>query len=259
MPDDDLAGRVAIVTGGGSGQGAAASALFARHGASVVVADWDGSAAERVVEAIVQVGGTAVASRTDVSSEPDVQAMVGLATSAYGRLDVLFNNAGVGFSARSRFTMASVVDTPLEDWNAIIAINLTGVALGCKYALPVMAAQGNGSIVNNASINGLVALSGADAYTAAKGGVIALTRVLASDLGPKGVRVNCMCPGGVNTPMVADLVDTAESKAATESFIPLRRLAEPEELAAVALFLASDASSYINGAILPVDGGWTTR
>jgi NAD(P)-dependent dehydrogenase (short-subunit alcohol dehydrogenase family) len=259
MPDVDLAGRVAIITGGGSGQGAAASALFARHGASVVVADWDGGAAERVVEAISAAGGTAVASRTDVSAEPDVKAMVELATSTYGRLDILFNNAGVGFSARSRYTMASVVDTPLDDWNAIIAINLTGVALGCKYALPVMAAQGKGSIVNNASINGLVAMSGADAYTAAKGGVIALTRVLASDWGPKGVRVNCMCPGGVNTPMVSELVSLPEAKVTIDLFNPLQRLAEPEELAAVALFLASDASSYINGAILPVDGGWTTR
>ena len=259
MPPADLNERVAIVTGGGSGQGAAASALFAYHGARVVVADWDGEAAERVATEIVRDGGAAVASQTDVSSEPDVKTMVELATSTYGRLDVLFNNAGVGFSARSRYAMASVVDTPLEDWNAIIAINLTGVALGCKHALPVMAAQGKGSIVNNASINGLVALSGADAYTAAKGGVIALTRVLASDWGPKGVRVNCMCPGGVNTPMVAELVDLAEAKAATDLFNPLRRLAEPGELAAVALFLAGDASSYINGAILPVDGGWTTR
>lgn len=259
MSDRVLDGRVAIVTGGGSGQGAAASRLFAGSGAKVVVADWDGDAAERIATEIAQTGGDAVASKTDVSSEADVQAMVEVATTTFGRLDVLFNNAGVGFSARSRFAMASVVDTPLADWNAIIAINLTGVALGCKYALPVMSTQGTGVIINNASINALVALPGADAYTAAKGGVVALTRVLASDWGPKGIRVNCMCPGGVNTPMVAELVDLAEAKAATDLFNPLQRVAEPEELAAVALFLASDASSYINGAILPVDGGWTAR
>ncbi len=254
-----LTGKVAVVTGGGSGQGAAACRLFARHGAAVVVADWNGDAADSIAAEIDADGGTAVACRTDVSSEADIKAMIRTATGTYGRLDVLFNNAGIGFSARSRYAMAGLVDTPLQDWNAILAINLTGVALGCKHALPVMAEQGGGAIVNNSSINALVALSGADAYTAAKGGVVALTRVLAIDWGPRGVRVNCICPGGVNTPMVAEALQAPGAAEAIKQANPLGRVAEPEELAAVALFLASDAASYINGAVLPVDGGWTAR
>lgn len=254
-----LDGRSAIVTGGASGQGRAASMLFASVGAMVLVCDWDEAGAKATVSAIEQAGGIAAAIRADVSDEEDVRAMIAAATDRFGQLDVLFNNAGVGFSSRSRFAMTSVVDTPSEDWDAILAINLKGVALGCKHALPVMARQGSGVIINNASINGLVAMPGADAYTAAKGGVIALTRVLAADWGPHGIRVNCICPGGVDTPMIADIIRDSGGSQALSQGAPLGRIAKPEEIASVALFLASDASSYVTGAILPVDGGWTTR
>ena len=131
--------------------------------------------------------------------------------------------------------------------------------MGCKHAIPVMVRQGGGVIINNASINALVAMPGADAYTAAKGGIVALTRVLASDWGPKGVRVNCICPGGVDTPMIAPVLQDPQVRAAMEANCPLGRVASPEEIARVALFLASDDSSYVNGVILPVDGGWTAR
>lgn len=254
-----LDGRSAVVTGGASGQGRAASLLFAEAGAHVLVCDWDEAGAKATALAIEQGGGTAAALRSDVSDEEDVRAMIAAATDRFGRLDVLFNNAGVGFSSRSRFTMASVVDTPSEDWDAILAINLKGVALGCKYALPVMERQGGGVIINNASINGLVAMPGADAYTAAKGGVIALTRALAADWGPHGIRVNCICPGGVDTPMIADIIREKAGGQALSQGAPLGRIAQPEEIATVTLFLASDASSYMTGAILPVDGGWTAR
>jgi NAD(P)-dependent dehydrogenase (short-subunit alcohol dehydrogenase family) len=172
---------------------------------------------------------------------------------------VLFNNAAVGFSARSRFTMAGVVDTPADHWDAIVAINLKGPALCCKYILPVMAEQGGGVVINNASINGLVAMPGADAYTAAKGGVVALTRVWAADWGPKGIRVNCICPGGVDTPMIQEILADADGARAAADGVPLGRIAQPREIADVAVFLASGAASYVNGVVLPVDGGWTAK
>jgi NAD(P)-dependent dehydrogenase (short-subunit alcohol dehydrogenase family) len=254
-----LRDKVAIITGGGSGQGRAASLLFAREGARVVVADWNAESAERTVGEIRAAGGQAVATHADVSHEADVQDMIRTALDSFGRLDVLFNNAGIGFSATDRYRMASVVDTPEEAWDAILAINLKGPALGCKHAIPVMVERGGGAIVNNASINGLVALSGADAYTAAKGGVVALTRVLAADWGPKGIRVNCICPGPVETPMIAGVLTDPQVLAYMQGNCPLGRVARPEEIAQVALFLASDAASYVNGVIIPVDGGWTAR
>jgi NAD(P)-dependent dehydrogenase (short-subunit alcohol dehydrogenase family) len=254
-----LEGKVTIVTGGGSGQGAAAARLFAEHGAAVVIADWNEAGAQATAGAIEAAGGRASAIRTDVSDEDDVRAMIAAATDGYGRLDVLFNNAGIGFSETGRYKMASVVDTPLADWTAILAINLTGVALGCKHAIPVMVEQGGGVIVNNASINGISGLVGADAYTAAKGGVVALTRSMAAEWGPKGIRVNCICPGGVDTPMVAGALDSPGTQEYIAATTPLQRVAQPEEIGSVALFLASDLASYLTGVILPADGGVTAR
>jgi meso-butanediol dehydrogenase / (S,S)-butanediol dehydrogenase / diacetyl reductase len=252
-------GKVALITGAASGQGRAAALLFAEEGARVVVSDVNGDGAEEVAGEIKSSGGEAVAVATDVSREVEVKAMIEAAIEAFGRLDVLFNNAGVGYSAADRFTMASVVETPEEDWDAVLAINLKGVAMGCKHAIPVMERQGGGAIVNNASINALVGLSGADAYTAAKGGVVSLTRVLAVDWGPKGIRVNCMCPGGVDTPMIAPAIADETVLGFMRESTPLGRLARPEETARVALFLASEEASYLNGAVFPVDGGWTAR
>jgi meso-butanediol dehydrogenase / (S,S)-butanediol dehydrogenase / diacetyl reductase len=252
-------GKVALITGAASGQGRAAALLFAEEGARVVVSDVNGDGAEEVAGEIKGSGGEAVAVATDVSREVEVKAMIEAAIEAFGCLDVLFNNAGVGYSAADRFTMASVVETPEGDWDAVLAINLKGVAMGCKHAIPVMERQGGGAIVNNASINALVGLSGADAYTAAKGGVVSLTRVLAVDWGPKGIRVNCMCPGGVDTPMIAPAIADEAVLGFMRESTPLGRLARPEETARVALFLASEEASYLNGAVFPVDGGWTAR
>lgn len=259
MSTTEFSGKVVIVTGAGSGQGKAAVELFAARGASVVVADVNAEAAGRVADAIVESGGTAVAVAVDVSSEPEVKGMIDAAVQRFGRLDVLFNNAGIGFSARGRYTMASVVDTPVDDWDAIMAINLKGAALGCKHAIPVMERQGGGVIVNNSSVNGIAGVSGADAYTAAKGGVVALTRTLAIDWGAKGIRVNCICPGAIETPMIAEALEDAAYAQAMRDDNPMKRLGKPEEIAAVAVFLAGDGAGYINGAILPVDGGWTAR
>lgn len=254
-----LDGKVAVITGAAGGQGQAAARLFAEEGARLVMTDIDEEGAEKTAEEIRDAGGEAISLKTDVSREKDVAEMIRAAVDEFGALDVLFNNAGVGYSAADRLTMASVVDTPEEDWDTILAINLKGVAMGCKHAIPVMVENGGGAIVNNASINALVALSGADAYTAAKGGIVALTRVLAVDWGPSGVRVNCICPGGVDTAMIAPAVADAEVLGFMRESTPLGRLARPEEIARVALFLASDEASFMNGAIVPVDGGWTAR
>jgi NAD(P)-dependent dehydrogenase (short-subunit alcohol dehydrogenase family) len=251
--------KVAVITGAAGGQGQAAARLFAEEGARLVVSDIDKEGAEKTAQEIRDAGGEAIALRTDVSREKDVAEMIRVAVDEFGTVNILFNNAGVGYSAADRLTMASVVDTPEEDWDAVLAINLKGAAMGCKHAIPIMVENGGGAIVNNASINALVALSGADAYTAAKGGIVALTRVLAVDWGPRGVRVNCICPGGVDTAMIAPAIADEEVLGIMLESTPLGRLARPEEIARVALFLASDEASYMNGAIVPVDGGWTAH
>lgn len=229
--------KVAVITGAAGGQGQAAVRLFAGEGARLVVADIDKDGAEKTAEEIRDAGGEAIALRTDVSREKDVTEMIRVAMNEFGALDVLFNNAGVGYSATDRLTMASAVDTPEEDRDSILAINLKSVAMGCKHAIPVMVENGGGAIVNNASINALVALSGADAYTAAKGGIMALTRVLAVGWGPRGVRVNCICPGGVDTPMITPVLEDEEVLGFMRESTPLGRLDRPEETARVALFL----------------------
>lgn len=246
--------KVVLVTGGGSGQGAETCRLFAAEGANVFVADWNGDAAQAIAD---EIGGHAIA--VDVSKDADVQRMIRTATETAGRLDILVNNAGVGYSETGRFTMANVVDTPEDAWDAIIAINLKGVAMGCKYALPIMAAQGAGAIVNIASISALVATPGADAYTASKGGVVALTRVMAAEWAPKGVRVNCICPGGVDTPMISAFMDDLRDSGGVLESVPMGRVAQPAEIARMTLALASEDASYVTGVILPVDGGMTAQ
>lgn len=242
--------RVVIVTGGASGQGAAACRLFAEGGARVVVADWNEDGAQAVAR---EIGGSAF--KVDVSREEGVAAMVRTTVERYGRLDALFNNAGVGHSSTGRFKMASIVETPEADFDAIIAINLKSVAMACKHAIPVMAAKGGGAIVNNASIQGIKGVLGADAYAAAKGGIISLSRVLAVDWGPKNIRVNCICPGPIATPMISALLDDPSTAPGMYADVPLGRVGTADEVAKVAVFLCSDDAAYVNGAILPVDGG----
>lgn len=249
-----LAGKVAIVTGAASGQGKVAAELFKAFGADVVAADIDVAGAIAVAEAI---DGTAFG--VDVAREADIRDMIAFTLDRFGGVDILFNNAGIGFSATGRYRMASIVDTPEEAWDGILDINLKGVAMGCKHAIPQMLERGGGSIVNNASINAIAGVSGADAYTASKGGIVSLTRVLAADWGAHNIRVNCICPGPVETPMISDLLGTHDFHAAMTGSVPLGRVARPEEVAGVAVFLATPAAAYINGAILPIDGGWSAR
>lgn len=251
--------RIVLITGAGSGIGRAAARLFSAQGDAVVLADVDGEAALAVTKEITNASGEALACEVDVSAEPQVRSMVHQAVDRYGRIDVLFNNAGIGPSASSRIRMTHVIDTPADAWDTVLAINLKGPFLACKHTIPVMLENGRGVIINNSSINGLVAIPGADAYTASKGGLIALTRVLAVEWGPEGIRVNVICPGPVDTPMNRPWMEDASKVAFFAANCPLGRVAVPEEIARVAVFLASDAASYINGAVLPVDGGWTAN
>ncbi|MCL6547647.1 MAG: SDR family oxidoreductase [Alicyclobacillus sp.] len=255
-----LKDKVAIITGAGSGQGRATSLIFAREGAAVVICDWNEAGAretERLIREAVPDARTLV-TVTDVSDEQSVRDMVQATMDSFGRIDILFNNAGIGYSFSSRYKMANLLDTPLSDWNAILGINLNGVYLCSKHVLPIMRAQRSGSIINNSSMNGLVGVSGADAYTAAKGGVVSLTRVMAVDNGPYNIRVNCIAPGAIDTPMIADVLkDPAVRDHFAEA--PLGRIGRPEEIGYAALFLASDEASYITGVILPVDGGWNAK
>ncbi len=249
-----LAGKVAIITGAGSGIGQAAAVLFAQEGAKVVVADNVPAGGRQTVETIRQAGGEAVFVEADVSKDADVQHMVQTAVETYGRLDILFNNAGVTIPA-------SVVEATEEVWDRTLAIDLKGVFLPSKYAVPHMIRGGGGSVINTASMCGLVASTNQAPYSAAKGGVVALTRQMAIDYASFNIRVNGIAPSEVRTPMFLGFINRApdpeEKIRQLVARIPLGRVAEPIELARVALFLASDESSYITGVTLPVDGGLT--
>ena len=250
-----LRDRVAIITGSGSGQGRAAAKIFAREGAAVVIAEWNEENGKQVENEILADGGQAMFIKTDVSNEENIVALVDEVMNRHGKIDVIFNNAGIGFSANSKYKMASLIDTPQTDWNNILGINLNGVYLLSKHVLPIMIKQNGGSIINNASLNGIAGVTGADAYTAAKGGVVALTRVMAVDYGKYNIRVNCICPGAIDTPMIAEVLSIPEFAEKFAAGCPLRRVGKPEEIANAALFLASDESSYVTGLIMPVDGG----
>ena len=246
-----LDGKVAIVTGAASGIGRATALLFAEEGAKVVVADWHEDDGRRVADEIAGGGGAATFVRVDVSQPEDVQAMVRAAVDTYGRLDVLFNNAGV------EGEQAPTAECTLENWDRVIAVNLKGVFLGMKYGIAAMLRSGGGSIINNASVAGLVGFASIPAYSASKGGVIQLTKTAALEYAKQGVRVNAICPGVIWTPMVERFIGgREETRGALEALEPVGRFGQPEEVARLALFLACDDSSFCTGAPFVVDGGF---
>jgi NAD(P)-dependent dehydrogenase (short-subunit alcohol dehydrogenase family) len=247
-----LEGKVAIITGGGGGMGRVAAQRFAAEGAKVVVAEFGEAAGRETVRLVGEAGGDASFVRADVSSEADARAMVDHAMAAYGRVDVLYNNAGVMPEADH-----SVVDTDVDTWDQVMAVNVRGVFLGCKYAIPRMVEQGTGSVINIASFVALVGCSvPQDAYTASKGALLSLTRSLAVQFGPHGVRTNAICPGPVETPLLMDwLVKDEEAKRIRLARNPTGRFGKPEEIVSMAVYLASDESRWTNGSSLVVDGG----
>jgi NAD(P)-dependent dehydrogenase (short-subunit alcohol dehydrogenase family) len=248
-----LDGKVAVITGAGSGIGRVAAGLFAAEGAKVVVADVVADQAAAAVDEIESAGGTATAVTVDVSDETQVDAMVARAVSSYGGLHVLFNNAGI-FPDDD----GGVLDTPPGTWQRVMEVNLKGVWLGCRAAVPAMLDSGGGSIVNVASFVALMGAATAQiAYTASKGGVLAMTREVAVEYARQGIRANSICPGPIETPLLAELLADPERRQRRLVHIPLGRFGRPEEIAKAALFLASDDASFVTGSALVVDGGIT--
>jgi NAD(P)-dependent dehydrogenase (short-subunit alcohol dehydrogenase family) len=244
-----LDGRVALITGSGSGQGRAAAELFAAQGARIAVVDINKEGADETVELVQRAGGTAIAIHADVSQRPDVDRMVAETKGAFGAVHVLYNNAAVQMSG-------TLVECTEDQWDLTIATNLTAIFTACRAALPLMLESGGGSIINTSSSLGLMGSEGYAAYGAAKAGLIALTKQIASEYGPT-VRANVIAPGSIDTPRfrkVADRMPAGYLERIRQSN-PLKRLGIAEDIAAVALFLASDASAYVSGTVVPVDGG----
>ena len=250
-----LKNKVALITGAGSGIGRAIATLFAKEGAKVVIADIDNKRGEETAQMIRESRGEAMFVHADVSKSADAERMVKTTAEKYGKLDVLVNNAAIN-------PRGTVVDTTEEIWDKVINVNLKGVFLVSKHAIPIMAERGGGTIINIASVNGFVALANEAAYDAAKGGVVMLTKAMAIDHSRQNIRVNCVCPGATDTPLLRRSINVAldpekQRKTFMEYNVALHRLIKPEEIAYAVLFLASDESSAVTGAAYMVDGGWT--
>lgn len=249
-----LEGKVALVTGGGSGIGRATALAFAREGAKVVVSDVVPEGGKETVRLIEAAGGMAFFMEADVSSAADAQAMVRTAEEQYGRLDYAFNNAGI------EGAQAPTAEVTEDNWDRVISINLKGTWLCMKYEIPVMLKQGGGAIVNTASVAGLVGFPNIAPYTASKGGVVQLTKAAALDYAKQGIRINAVCPGVIRTPMVERFLGgSAEAEAQFTAMEPVGRMGTPEEIAEAVVWLCSDAASFVTGHAMAVDGGFVAQ
>lgn len=249
-----MTGKVALITGGASGIGRAAAIAFAREGAGVVIGDIDTKGSENTVAMIKESGGNAESLSVDVARSADVQALVSKAVERYGGLDYAFNNAGLVGS------YAGIVDTSEEDWNHVVAINLTGVWLCMKHEIPEMLKRGGGAIVNNGSVTSIIGAPGPVGNVATKHGVAGLTRSAALQYATQGIRVNAVAPGLVRTPTASRITALhPDAEAAMLAGIPQGRWCEPEEIAEAVIFLCSDRAAHITGHIMAIDGGMTAR
>lgn len=247
--------KVALITGGGSGIGRETCRLFASEGATVIVADRDVASAQAVADEITDHGGKALAICVDVANEEQVKAMIAKTEATYGRLDVLVNNAGYGFAG-------TVVTTSEKDWDTLMGVNVKGVFLGCKHAIPLMEKNGGGAIVSTASAAANIGIHDRAAYVASKGAVAALTRAMAIDHVDAGIRINAVAPGTISSPYFDKILsgpDGADLRRGLEERQAMKRLGEPVEIAHAILWLASDDASFCTGTVLVVDGGWTAR
>jgi len=244
-----LKNKIALITGAGSGIGEATALLFVKHGASIVLADMDTDGAERVLKVIEKEGGKGMVVKTDVSMPAECERLVAETVKKFGRLDIAVNNAGIGGPA------ALMGDYPIEGWDKVIAINLSGVFYGMRYQIPAMLKNGGGSIVNMASILGKVGFPMSVAYVAAKHGVVGLTENAALEYATQGIRVNTVGPGFIKTPLL-DKNLTAEQMTGIAAMHPMQRLGTAQEVAELVLWLASDKASFVTGAYYNVDGGY---
>lgn len=247
-----LSGKVAVITGAASGMGRATSILFAKEGAKVVVADINDKGGAETVGEIKKAGGEAIFVHTDVSKEKDVANLIKTAVDKYGGLDILYNNAGMA-------APPGLENVTEEQWYKVLDVNLKSAFLGCKYAIPEMKKRGGGAIISTSSTAGLTASRDSALYCITKHGIVGLTKSLAMALARDNIRVNCVCPGPVDTPMspqfYAAVADPEKARRARIERLPMGRIGKPEEIAEAVLFLASDASSFVTGVPFPVDGG----
>ncbi len=247
-----LAGKTALITGAGVGIGRATAVLFAKEGADIVVVDLNETTGAETVQIIVDAGGKAAFVKADVSNEAQVAAMFDAAIAAFGKLDIVFNNAGI-------VKQGTVEQSSVEDWNQQIGTTLTSVFLGCKYGVPLLRAQGGGVILNMASVAGTMGIVNRAIYSAAKGGVVGLTRAVAMDYAPEKIRAVYICPATIETPSLTERInsspDPVEARKAFEARQPIGRLGTPDDVAYAALFAASAEGSFLTGCSLTVDGG----
>ena len=252
--NDQFKGKTALVTGGSSGIGRATALMFASRGATVVIASRSEQESAKTIQAIAAAGGYAKFIRTDVTSESQVEALIGSIANEFGNLDYAFNNAG------AQPVPSATTDQTEDDWDRMLAVNLKGTWLCMKHELRHMLKQGRGSIVNNASISGLVGIATWPAQCASKHGVVGLTRAVAIEYAKSGIRVNVVCPGAIETPMLKGLTGgNPEFEQAVAAAEPMGRVGTPEEVAEAVIWLSSDASSFVTGHALAVDGGWVAQ